>query len=47
MSRTFLFQQNYTKMNDFDEGGFILEPFLWGNVIFKICSIGIIFVRLR
>ena len=38
MSRTFFFQQNGTKINDFDEGVLILEPFFWGNVIFKICS---------
>ena len=38
MSRTFFFQQNDTKFNDFDEGVLILEPFFWGNVIFKICS---------
>ena len=38
MSRTFFFQQNDTKINDFDEGVLILEPFFWDNVIFKICS---------
>ena len=38
MSRTFFFQQNDTKINDFDEGALILEPFFWDNVIFKICS---------
>ena len=27
MSRTFFFQQNDTKINDFDEGISILEPF--------------------
>ena len=27
VSRTFFFQQNYTKINDFDEGVLILEPF--------------------
>ena len=27
MSRSFFFQQNYTKINDFDEGVLILEPF--------------------
>ena len=27
MSRTFFFQQNDTKINDFDEGVLILEPF--------------------
>ena len=37
MSRTFFFQQNDTKINDFDEGALILEPFFWGNDIFKIC----------
>ena len=36
MSRTFFFQQNDTKINDFDEGVLILEPFFWVNVIFKI-----------
>ena len=38
MSRAFFFQQNDTKINDFDEGVLNLEPFFWGNVIFKICS---------
>ena len=38
MNRTFFFQQNDTKINDFDEGVLILEPFFWGNVSFKICS---------
>ena len=38
MSKTFFFQQNDTKINDFDEGVSILEPFFWGNVIFKIFS---------
>ena len=38
MSRTFFFQQSDTKINDFDEGVLILEPFFWGSVIFKICS---------
>ena len=33
MSRTFFFQQNDTKINDFDEGVF------WGNVIFKFAPI--------
>ena len=37
MSRKFFSQQNDTKINDFDEGVLILEPFFWGNVIFKIC----------
>ena len=27
MSRTYFFQQNDTKINDFDEGVLILEPF--------------------
>ena len=36
--RTFFFLQIDTKINDFDEGVLILEPFFWGNVIFKICS---------
>ena len=35
MSRTFFSQQNDTKIKDFDEGVLILEPFFWGNVIFK------------
>ena len=35
MSRTFLFQQNDTEINDFDEGILILDQFSWGNVIFK------------
>ena len=38
MNKTFFFLQNETKINDFDEGVLILEPFLWGNVISKICS---------
>ena len=38
MSRTFFFQQNDTKINDFDECVLILEPFFWVNVIFKIRS---------
>ena len=38
MSKTFFFQQNETKIKDFDEGVLILEQFFWGNVIFKICS---------
>ena len=38
MSRTFFFQQNDTKINDFDEGILILEPFFLVNVIFKIRS---------
>ena len=38
MSRIFFFLQNDAKINDFDEGVLILEPFFWGNVIFKICS---------
>ena len=37
MSRTFFFLQNDTKINDFDDFAvLILEPFFWGNVIFKI-----------
>ena len=39
MSRILFIQQNDTKINDFDEDVLILEPFFWGNVIFKICSI--------
>ena len=39
MSRTFFFQQNDTKINDFDEGILILEPFFWVSVIFKIRSL--------
>ena len=31
-------QQDDTKIVDFDEGVLILEPFFWGNVIFKICT---------
>ena len=34
----FFFQQDDTKIVNFDEGVLILEPFFWGNVIFKICS---------
>ena len=37
-SRTFLFLQNDTKIVDFGEGVLSLEPFFYGNVIFKICS---------
>ena len=37
MRRKFFFQQNDTKINDFDEGVLILEPFFWSNVIFQIC----------
>ena len=37
MHRKFFFQQNDTKINNFDEGVLILEPLFWGNVIFKIC----------
>ena len=36
MCRKFFFQQNDTKINDFDEGVLILEPFFSDNVIFKI-----------
>ena len=36
MRRKFFSQQNDTKINNFDEGVLILEPFFWGNVIFKI-----------
>ena len=36
MSRTFFFQQNDTKINDFDEGALIFfVQFFWVNVIFK------------
>ena len=35
MSRTFFFQQNDSKINEFDEGVLIPEPFFWGNVISK------------
>ena len=38
MSRTFFFQQNDTKINNFDEGVMVLKPFFWVNVIFKIRS---------
>ena len=41
MRRKFFFQQNDTKINNFDEGVLILEPFCWGNVIFKICFFSI------
>ena len=36
----FFFQQDDTKivMVNFDEGVLILEPFIWGNVILKICT---------
>ena len=27
----------FSQQNDFDEGVFILWPFFWGNVNFKIC----------
>ena len=37
MCRTFFFKQNDTKINGFDEGVLILEPFFSGNVIFKMC----------
>ena len=37
MRRQFFFQQNDTKIKDFDEGVLIVEPFFWGNVIFNIC----------
>ena len=39
MHRKFVFQQNDTKIINFDEGVLILEPFFWSNVIFKICFI--------
>ena len=42
MRRKFLFQQNDTKISDFDEGILILETFFWSNVIFKICFFCII-----
>ena len=32
----FFFQQDDTKIVNFDEGVLILEPISWGNVIFKI-----------
>ena len=38
MSRTFFFLQNDTKIDHFDEGVLILEPFFLVNIIFKICS---------
>ena len=41
MCRNFFFQQNDTKINNFDEGVVILEPFFWANVIFKICFFSI------
>ena len=34
----FFFKQDDTKIVNFDEGVLILEPFFWGNVIFKICT---------
>ena len=37
MSIKFFFQQNDTKITDFDEGILILEPFYWGNEITNIC----------
>ena len=37
MQRKFFYQQIDTRINDFHEGVFILEPFFWDNVIFKIC----------
>ena len=33
----FFFQQDDTKIINFNEGVWILWPFFWGNVIFKIC----------
>ena len=36
MRRKFFFQQNYTKISDFDEGVSILEPFFCSNGIYKI-----------
>ena len=41
MRRKLYFQQNDTKINNFDEGVLILEPFFWGNDIFKICFFSI------
>ena len=35
MSETFFFQQNDTKIKDFDKGVLILEQFFWGNVNFQ------------
>ena len=32
-----LFQQDDTKIINFDEGVWILWPFFWGNVTFKLC----------
>ena len=34
----FFFQQDDTKIVNFDEGVLILDPFFWGNVSFKICT---------
>ena len=35
----FFFQQDDTKIVNFDEGvSILIEPFFWGIVIFKICS---------
>ena len=33
----FFFQKDDTKIINFDEGVWILWPFFWGNIIFKIC----------
>ena len=41
MRRKFFIRQNDTKINNFDEGVLILEPFFWANVIFKICFFSI------
>ena len=41
MRRKVFFQQNDTKINNFDEGVLILEPIFWGNLIFKLCFFSI------
>ena len=35
MSKSLFFQQNDTKIKDFNEGVLILEQYFWGNVIKK------------
>ena len=37
MRRKFFFQENDTKIRDFEEDVLNLEPYFWGNVILKIC----------
>ena len=38
LRKQIFFQQDNPKIVTFDEGVLILEPFFWGNVIFKICT---------